>query len=62
MAWDWIQKGKARSLSDLLGLGILVPETLRANIAQHEESQGLFDKEKGLLEAIADSVSPGLTR
>ncbi|KAK5746897.1 hypothetical protein LTR17_000528 [Elasticomyces elasticus] len=55
-AWDWIQKAKARSLSDMLGLGSLVPETLRADIENDDEARKLYEKEKTITQQIARST------
>jgi hypothetical protein len=51
-AWHWVQKAKARSLSDLLGLGMLVPKALRASIAEDPAAQSMFEEEERLLAEI----------
>ncbi len=43
-AWQWVQKAKRRSLSDILGLGALVPQGLLLAIGQNPEAQPLCDK------------------
>jgi len=54
-AWHWVQKAKARSLSDTLGLGCIVPETLLATIAADRKSRELYEMEKCLAEKIVTS-------
>ncbi|KAF9767123.1 hypothetical protein IL306_000366, partial [Fusarium sp. DS 682] len=51
--WEWLQKSKARSLSDLLGLSTLIPGYLRAEIMATPEANQLFAQEEMLLHAIA---------
>ncbi|KAH7308575.1 CHAT domain-containing protein [Stachybotrys elegans] len=55
--WQWTQKSKARSLSDLLGLGVLVPDHLMSDIEQNPASRALFEEEKGLQERISVAES-----
>ncbi|KAF1953688.1 hypothetical protein CC80DRAFT_550987 [Byssothecium circinans] len=50
--WEWIQKAKARSLSDALGLGILVPEALETEIQKNKETRDLYNEEQKLQSAI----------
>ncbi|KAL9042000.1 MAG: hypothetical protein Q9214_003919, partial [Letrouitia sp. 1 TL-2023] len=45
-AWIWVQKGKARALSDVFGVRALIPEALLRNIASDEEAQMLYEKER----------------
>ena len=54
-AWHWVQKAKARSLSDTLGLGCIVPETLLAAIAADQNVRELYEKEKCLARKIVTS-------
>jgi CHAT domain-containing protein len=54
-AWHWVQKAKARSLSDTLGLGCIVPETFLAAIAADQKARELYEMEKCLAEKIATS-------
>jgi hypothetical protein len=51
-AWKWVQKSKARSLSDTLGLGVLVPQELLDRIESQEATQRLFEDERTFLENI----------
>ncbi|KAI9891231.1 MAG: hypothetical protein M1814_002921 [Vezdaea aestivalis] len=44
-AWAWVQKSKARSLSDVLGLGILIPKALMESILNSPDSRKLFEEE-----------------
>jgi CHAT domain-containing protein len=53
--WGWIQKAKARSLSDALGLGILVPEGLEMQIQGDPETKNLYDEEQKLLGSIGSA-------
>lgn len=57
--WEWLQDSKARSASDLLALGINIPETLRDEIGKSESSKLLFDEEISLREQLdtADGAS-----
>ena len=52
-AWIWVQKAKARSLSDLLGLGIGVPRTLLERIETQEDAHLLYKKENELAAILA---------
>src|SRR5579859_767925 len=52
-AWEWIQKNKARSLSDLLGFGSIVPYFLREKIESDDTTSELFQKEKDLWAKIS---------
>lgn len=49
-AWSWAQKSKARSLSDILGLGVFVPVDLMARIEQNDACRRLFQEERKLVE------------
>lgn len=50
--WHWIQMSKARSLSDLLGLGILVPDRLMRDIEENPAAKALFEEENELQQSI----------
>lgn len=52
-AWCWVQKSKARSLSDLLGLGIFIPLGLMERIQQDPACRKLFEDEHRLAEDLA---------
>lgn len=52
VAWQWAQKAKARSLSDILGLGCLVPESLLAQILADSTARKLYDRERELLQLL----------
>ena len=56
-AWNWVQKYKARSLSDLLGLGCIVPEVLDGKLKSNAEIQGLLKQELELMEIVKRSSS-----
>jgi CHAT domain-containing protein/tetratricopeptide (TPR) repeat protein len=45
-AWIWMQKGKARSLSDVSGVRALIPESLLRAIAADGEAHHLFEQER----------------
>ena len=57
--WQWVQKAKARSLSDILGLEVLVPKALLSEISEDNRMKDLFHRERTLLLAIkkADMTS-----
>lgn len=50
--WHWLQKAKARSVSDLLGLGIHIQGDLKAHIAADPKARIMLEKETALLEKI----------
>jgi hypothetical protein len=50
--WEWIQKAKARSLSDALGLGVLVPEVLETKVQKYNETRDLYNEERKLQSAL----------
>jgi tetratricopeptide (TPR) repeat protein len=52
-AWSWVQKSKARSLSDLLGLGVFIPLELTERIQQDTACRQLFEDEHRLAEDLA---------
>jgi len=56
-AWMWVQKSKARSLSDLLGLGVLVPRALLDEIEEQEVTKRLYKEECTLLEQLSSAPS-----
>jgi CHAT domain-containing protein/tetratricopeptide (TPR) repeat protein len=45
-AWVWIQKSKARALSDVFGIRALIPDALLQAIATDGEAQMLYEKER----------------
>jgi hypothetical protein len=51
-AWQWVQNAKARSLSDLLGLGLLVPQSIRTSIQENAAARSLFQEEQELLSKV----------
>ena len=52
-AWNWVQRGKARSLSDLLGLNNKPPATLLEKAIRDPQAKQLFDEESQLLKELA---------
>ena len=50
--WMWIQKTKARSLLDIMGVGVIVPAMVTEQLLHLPEVQQLLDKERALFEAI----------
>ncbi|KAG4434025.1 hypothetical protein IFR05_010507 [Cadophora sp. M221] len=61
-AWQWVQKAKARSLSDLLGLGALVPKDLLLAINRSSDAQRLFNEESKILQQTVFETTPNLKR
>ena len=55
--WAWTQKSKARSLSDSLGLGVIIPVHLTQRINRNDESKRLFEKESDLIRQFSESNS-----
>ena len=51
-AWDWIQTFKARSLSDLLGIGCLIPERLSEQFRDNQELTHLLTQESELVRRL----------
>ncbi|EXJ76623.1 uncharacterized protein A1O5_01131 [Cladophialophora psammophila CBS 110553] len=56
-AWQWVQKSKARSLSDVFGIRAVLPVSLLAAIKADSEAHALFEKER-LLGAAALKTGP----
>jgi CHAT domain-containing protein len=56
-AWMWIQKGKARALSDLFGVRALLPEALLEAIRNDSGAQVLYEQER-LSTEIALQATP----
>lgn len=54
--WEWVQRSKARSISDMLGLGALLPQQLLAELKSDAvngtSALELYDKEKAMLEEL----------
>ncbi|KAB5522808.1 tetratricopeptide repeat protein [Coniochaeta sp. 2T2.1] len=53
--WDWVQRAKARSLSDQLGVGMLIPATLREEIVREPRLRDIIAQEEQLTQRIAMS-------
>jgi hypothetical protein len=53
--WEWIQKAKARSLSDILGLDVLIPASLREEVQTNPKMNELFVRERELTNKINTS-------
>jgi hypothetical protein len=51
-SWQWVQNAKARSLSDLLGLGMLIPQALRTSIEENPAARSLFQEEERLVSKV----------
>lgn len=51
-AWEWIQSSKARSLSDLLGMGSIIPSFLQDQISENRELQELLEEESRLVKCL----------
>jgi CHAT domain-containing protein len=56
--WQWIQKNKARSLSDLLALGAHIPLNLRQRITSKPVEWELLMKEEQLVTSIQGMAPP----
>ncbi len=56
-AWKWVQKSKARSLSDILGLGVLLPRAMVDEIEEQEVTSRLYVDECKLLERLSNASS-----
>ena len=56
-AWQWVQKAKARSLSDMLGLGCLVPESLLTSVSSDSTMRKLYERERDLLKSLQTASS-----
>ncbi|KAK4112886.1 hypothetical protein N656DRAFT_80356 [Canariomyces notabilis] len=54
--WWWSQKRKARSLSDILGIGIMVPAAVRERIAQDNTAAELYQKLVSLQTALSTAA------
>lgn len=52
--WYWIQKSKARSVSDLLGLGIKIPEYLTADLGDNQIAMSLLEEEIAMQKTISE--------
>lgn len=55
--WSWIQRGKARSVSDLLGLATVTPSTIKSRIEADPSMKELFEKEVDLIRKL-ESADP----
>lgn len=55
--WLWVQKAKARSLSDTLGLGCLIPGSLMATILDSRDARELYEEEQRLSRLLASDPS-----
>ena len=53
--WDWVQKAKARSLSDLIGLGVHIPMNLHLKIRHNDDLEALFQRELKLTQQIQNT-------
>ena len=47
--WKWVQRSKARSLSDLLGLRSNIPENLLTETENNPDAKVLFDEHETFL-------------
>ena len=60
--WEWVQRFKARSLSDLLGAASLIAESLMSGIRSDPDALKLFTRETELVRAIQNSQQQGRLR
>lgn len=56
-AWNWVQRAKARALSDVLGIGSVPPTRIMAELEQHPVSFSLLLEERELADRIG-KVTP----
>jgi CHAT domain-containing protein len=54
-AWKWIQLAKARSLSDILGLGVLMPEYIKSEAMEEKNLKDLLVEEERIMKAITEA-------
>ncbi|KAK1826647.1 CHAT domain-containing protein [Podospora conica] len=52
-AWNWLAKSKARSLSDMLALGINIPKTLQHQIESDAELVRMCETEQALAQQLS---------
>jgi CHAT domain-containing protein len=52
-AWNWVQRAKARALSDVLGTGSIPPTRIMTEIERHPESFSLLLQERELVDRIS---------
>tara|TARA_R110002003_G_scaffold9_14_gene488 strand:+ start:34609 stop:37839 length:3231 start_codon:yes stop_codon:yes gene_type:complete len=55
-AWLWLQRGKARALSDIFGIRATIPERLLAQIRADTDAQAMYDRERENNAAIAKAL------
>jgi hypothetical protein len=57
--WEWVQRQKARSVADLLGVSGNLSDTdlLGENIRQHPDLQSIFQKERDLIRRLQQAPS-----
>lgn len=53
--WAWVQKGKARSVADILGLGIIIPESVRQIVRKSPAAWMLIEQRDTLLLEIQNA-------
>ncbi|KAH6659447.1 CHAT domain-containing protein [Truncatella angustata] len=53
MLWVWSQKRKARSLSDMLGLGVVVPQSTKQAILADPQAREIFERFQSLTMSVA---------
>jgi len=54
LLWEWVQRAKARSLSDIMGLGTLIPKRLQEQIKHDKVLSGMLDDELDLMQQLRD--------
>ena len=55
--WSTIQKSKARSVSDLLGLGVVLPKDLGTRIDKDAKAKALLEEERRLFEGVENELT-----
>ncbi|KAH7094909.1 CHAT domain-containing protein [Paraphoma chrysanthemicola] len=54
--WLWLQRGKARALSDVFGIRATIPERLLVQIRADADAQALYDRERESSAEIAKAL------
>ena len=52
--WDWIQRSKARAITDLLGLNSSIPKALEQRLSTSTESQSIFERWTRLRQGLSE--------
>lgn len=55
--WNWLQKAKARSISDMLGLGFNLPDYLKQRVERDQKAQAMLEEEVKLIQKVNQDAS-----